>query len=154
MQIFKTDKKLFLINELKSWLWTFVFVTIIYLGLQQFFSMAHDKLIGVAVILLLLKLADAITQFHITEIHVNAQKNQLTFVLHCILSGEKIKRYELSDAASELKNNSSKILYGYSRFLLTIFLEQKGVFRISNRYGFSLATVTSVHEAINEKGIH
>jgi hypothetical protein len=148
MQIFKTDKKNFLANELKSWLWTLAFATLLYFGFQQFLSVTHDKLIIGVVVLLLLKIGDTLTQYHVTEIQVDKQKNELTFLLNSIMSGEKVKKYELGQASSELIHNSGLTKLLSSPVTLKIFLTTKDTFRINNRYGFSTKTLTSVDNTL------
>jgi hypothetical protein len=151
MQTFKTDKKIFWISELKSWFWTFVFATFLYFGFKLFLSLTTDIIYVGVIVIFLTKLADTLTQYHLVEIQIDGQNNQLLFVLNSIMSGEKIKRYELGQATSELINNSGLTKYLSSPFTLNIFLRPKDNFKITNRYGFSLATLASVDKAINLK---
>lgn len=148
MHVFKTDKKFFWINELKSWLWTFVFAALLYFGLKQFSSLTNDNIIVGVIVILLLKIADTFTQYHIIEIQIDGQKQQLTLVLKSILSGEKIKQYALGQVTSELISHSSLTRYLSSPFTLKIFLKPKDAFIISNRYGFTLETLTSVDKTL------
>lgn len=148
MQIFKTDKNIFWANELKSWLWTLAFATLLYFGFQQFLSVTNNKLIIGVVILLLFKIGDTLTQYHVTEIQVDSQKKQLTFILNSIMSGEKVKRYELGQVRSELIHNSWLTKLLSSPFTLKIFLVPKDMFRINNRYGFSTKTLVSVDNTL------
>lgn len=151
MQVFKTDKKIFGISELKSWFWTFAFAALLYFGFKLFLPVPNDSVFIGVIVILLIKLADTLTQYRLVEIQIDGQNNQLIFVLNSIMSGEKIKRYELGQATSELVNNSALTKYLSSPFTLKIFLRPKDIFRITNRYGFSLATLTSVDNAINLK---
>lgn len=98
--------------------------------------------------MLLLKLVDTLVQYHVVEIQVDSQKNQLTFVLNSLMSGEKIKRYDFRQATSELTNNSGLTKYLSSPLILKIFLRPKDTFRISNRYGFSSEALTSVDKTL------
>ena len=151
MQIFKTEKKIFWINELKSWVWTFVFVTIFYFGIQLFSKMTFDNLIIGVVVLLLSKIGNTLTQYHIIEIHIDREKNQLTFLLNSYISGQKNKQYELKHASSELIYNSGLTKYFTSPYFLEILIRPKDIFKIHNRYGFSLNTLISVDKSIKSK---
>ncbi len=144
MQIFKTDKKIFWTNELKSWFWTFAFAALLYFGLKYFSSLTNDIIIVGVGIILLRKLADTFTQYHIREIQIDGQKKEMSVVLNSRMSGEKIKIYGLEQAASELIINSGLTKYLSSPFTLKVFLKPKDTFVISNRYGFTLDTLTSV----------
>ena len=148
MQVFKTDKKLFWANELKSWLRTFAFAVLLYFGLKYFYSLTNDNIIIGFVVILLLKLSDSLTQYHVREIQIDAQKKQMNVILNSRMSGEKIKKYELDQATSELVNNIGLTKYLSSPFILKIFLKPKDTFLISNRYGFSLDTLTSVDQML------
>ena len=148
MQVFKTDKKLFWANELKSWLWTFAFAALLYFGLKYFSSLTNDNIIVGVFVILLLKLADTLTQYHVKEIHIDEQKKEMTVILNSRMSGEKIKKYELEKATSELINSSGLTRYLSSPFTLKVFLKPKDTFIISNRYGFTLETLTSVNKIL------
>jgi len=148
MQVFKTDKKLFKANELKSWLWTFAFAVLLYFGLKYFFSLTNDNIIVGVVVIFLLKLADTLTQYHVSEIQIDEQKKQMTVILNSIMSGEKIKGYELGQATSELINNSGLTRYLSSPFTLKVILKPKDTFVIGDRYGFTLDTLTLVDKVL------
>ena len=151
MQIFKTDKTTFWKNELKSWFWTTLTIAVFYFGLKLFFQMTHDKLVIGVIVLLLLKIGDTLTQYHVTEIHIDSESNQLTFMLNSIMSGEKTKQYKLEKATSDLKNNSGVTKYFASPYSLKIFLKPKDTFSLSNRYGFSFETLKQVDRSIKNK---
>lgn len=105
---------------------------------------------GVAVALIL-KLRDTLVQFHVTEVHVEKENNQLKFVLQSLMAGEKIKKYEFEQVTSQLIINSGLTKYLLSPFILKIFLRPKDLYIITNRYGFSLANLSSLDKAINSK---
>jgi hypothetical protein len=144
MLTFKTDKKLFWTNELKSWLWTFAFAALLYLGLKQFSSLSSDTIMVGVVVIILLKLGDTLTQYHVREIQIDEQKNEMTFILNSRMTGQKRKIYGLEQTTSELINNSGLSKFFSSPFTLKIFLKPNDTFVISNRYGFTLDTLTSV----------
>ena len=78
MQVYKTEKKSYLTNELKSWLLTMVIALILFLVFKLFFSLSEDKILLDVVVLFLLKLGDTLTQYHVTEIRLDANSNQIT----------------------------------------------------------------------------
>ena len=151
MQVFKRDKKLFWANEFKSWFWTFSFVAVLYFILSLFLSVTNDNIFVVFTVFLLLKLTDTFTQFHVVEIQIDAPNNQLLFVLNSVMSGEKIKKYEFKQASSKLTIKSGMTKYLTSAVVLKIELRPKDIFRITDRYGFSEATLTEIDNAINLK---
>jgi len=148
MQVFKTDNKLFWANELKNWLWTFAFASFLYFGLKYFSSLTNDNIIFGVIVILLLKLADNLTQYHVREIQIEGQKKEMTVILNSRMSGEKIKIYGLEQATSELIKNSGLTRYLSSPFTLKVFLKPKDTFTISNRYGFTLDTLTSLDKVL------
>ena len=148
MQVFKTDKRFFWTNELISWVWTFAFAALLYFGIKLFSSLTNENILVGVFVILLLKLGDSLTQYHVIEIQIDEQNKQMTLILNSIMSGEKIKKYELRQASSELINNSGLTRYLSSPFTLKIFLNPKDTLVIGNRYGFKLDTLTSVDKVL------
>lgn len=148
MQVFKKDKKIFWANELKSWLWTFTFAGFLFFVFKYFFALTNDNISVGVVVIFLVKFADTLTQYHVREIQIDEQKKQMTVILNSVMSGEKIKQYELGQVTSELITNSGLTKYLSSPFTLKIFLNPKDTFRLSNRYGFTLETLTSVDKTL------
>ncbi len=148
MHVFKTDKDKFRTNELKSWLWTFAFAGLIYFAWKYFFSFTNDNLIVGVSVVLLLKLGDTLTQYHVREIKIDEDQRLITVLLNSRMSGEKIKIYELEHVTSELKIKSGLTKYLFSSYILKIYLNPKNTFVISNRYGFSLETLTSLDKVL------
>lgn len=148
MQIFKTDKKNYWINELKSWLWDIAFAALIFFGCKYFTALTNDNIVIIAFVILLIKLGDTLTQYHVREIRIDEEQQQMTTILHSPMSGEKIKQYDLSQVASALSNNSGLAKYFSSPFTLQIFLNAKNTLKLTNRYGFTLATLQSVDAAL------
>ncbi len=148
MQIFKIDKKNYWINELKSWLWDIAFAALLYLGCKYFTTLTDDNIVIVAAVILLIKLGDTLTQYHVNEIRIDGEKQQMTVILHSPMSGEKIKQYDVSQVTSTLSNNSGLTKYLSSPFTLHIFLNPKDTLKLTNRYGFTLATLQSVDETL------
>lgn len=148
MQVFKTDIKIFWANELKSWLWTFAFAAFLFFVFRYFFALTNDNISVGVVVIFLMKLADTLTQYHVKEIQIDEQKKQMTVILNSVMSGEKIKQYELGQVTSELITNSGLTKYLSSSFTLKIFLNPKDTFKLSNRYGFTIETLTSVDKTL------
>lgn len=148
MQVFKTDRKLFWTNQLKSWALTIVFATALYFVLRLFSSASTDNLLVGVVILFLLKISDTFTPYHVTAIEIDRQTNQLIFKLYRFISGDKVRKYELSQARSELVYHSAIANAVSSPVTLKILLSSKDTFRINSRYGFSKETLTSVDKAM------
>lgn len=148
MQVFSTDTKLFWSNELKSWLWIFAFTGLLFLSLKYFLSFTNDRIIFLAVVVLLLKLSDTLTQYHVREIKIDEQKKQLIVIFHSSLSGEKIKKYNINKVTSEIIKNSGIKSYLFSHFALKIFLEPKNTLVINSRYGFTLDALLSVDKEL------
>jgi hypothetical protein len=153
MHVFKTDTKLYLTNELKSWAWTTIIGILLVVILKSYYSLPQDKLlIGIAGIFLL-KLGDTLTRFHVKEIKIDTQAKQLTFILNSIMSGQKNRIYDLRKATSELTHNSTLTKILYAPLTLKIFLPQKGGFRINGRYGFSTHTLEDINNALKSAAI-
>jgi hypothetical protein len=143
MQVFTTDRKAYLTNELKSWAWTVAFVLLLYFGFQLFSPRsAGSFLIGV----LLLKLGDRLTQYHVKAIQIDKENYKINFRLNSIMSGQKIKTYDLRQVTAEL--TESKTWTTKSSPALKIYLPKKESFRIDSRYGFSAATLTAINNAL------
>jgi hypothetical protein len=147
MQVFKADKNLFWTNELKSWALILVFVTILYFIFRILSTTTDDLFVGIFVVFLL-KAADTLTPYHVTAIEIDRKTNQLTFKLYSLISGKKVKRYELKQVRSELIYHSGIVRLLSSPVTLKVWLVPKGMFRITSRYGFSQETLTSVNNAL------
>jgi len=148
MQFFKIDRKIFWTNELKSWFITFAFAAAISFGVQLFSSISVENLMVGLVVIFLLKIADLVTPYRVTEIGIDTQKDQLTFRLYSPMSGDKIKTYELRQASSELVYHAGLTKLLSSPLTLKIFLMPKDMFRINSRYGFSTQTLASVDKTL------
>jgi hypothetical protein len=97
---------------------------------------------------LLLKLADTLTQYHVKEIQIDGQQQQINLLLNSPMSGEKLRRYERGQVSSKFTTHSGFKKYLYAPFSLTIFLGPKARFVITNKYGFTADVLVSVDKAI------
>lgn len=149
IQVFKTNKDLYRKNEIKSWLWTFILATALYIVYHQFSNVTNNKLIIGISILLLLKAANLFTQYRVTEIEVDRKNNQLSIVLKSLLSAEKTKKYELGQVRSELIQNAGFMKLMLSSDMLKLFLSPKDTFHISNKFGFTTETLKAIDNTIN-----
>lgn len=152
MQVFKPDKKNVWINELKSWLGHIAFAVLLYFGCKYFTSLTNENILIVAATILLIKLGDTFTQYRVKEIRVDEQHQRVTTILYNPVSGEQIKQYDLSQVASTLSNNTGLTKHLSSPFTLHIFLNPQNTLKLTNRYGFTLATLQSVDEALKWRG--
>lgn len=148
-QVFKTNKDLYRKNELKSWLWTLILATALYIVYHQFSNVTNDKLIIGISVLLLLKTANLFTQYRVTEIEIDRKNNQLSIVLKSLLSGEKIKRYELGHVRSEFIHHSGFMKLMLTSDMLKLYLSPKDTFHISTRYGFTTETLKAIDKTLN-----
>jgi hypothetical protein len=144
MQVFKTNKKKFWANELKGWTILIAFSILLYFVFLYFFPTTNDRIISGITVLFLLKIGDSLTQFHVKEIQICRQKNQLTLILTSRMSGEKIMTYNLLQASSELIINSGYKKYYSFPYILKIFLKPKDTFVIKAKYGFTKETLMLV----------
>jgi hypothetical protein len=149
LQVFKINKELYKKNELRSWLWPFILATALYIAYHQFSLITQTRFIIAIAILLLLKTGNLFTQYRVTEIEIDRKSNQLSIVLKSLISGEKVKKYELAQVRSELVRNTGLMKLALSPDMLKLFLSPKDTFHISNRYGFSTETLAAINNAIN-----
>jgi len=150
MQVYKTEKKSYLTNELKSWLLTMVIALILFLVFKLFFSLSEDKILLGIVVLFLLKLGDTLTQYHVIEIRLDANSNKITFILNNIMSGEKNKNYNLQQTHSEIIKTSKLNTFLNSDLILKIYLPDKKFFKIGSRYGFSPSTLETIDSSLKK----
>jgi hypothetical protein len=148
MQVYKADIKKFWFNEVKSWLWTLLLATIVYIIYYRLSPGNHDKLIIGIIILLLLKTGNLFTQYRVTEIEADEKNNQLSIVLKSFMSGEKVKKYELAQVRSELIHNSGLKKLLMSPGVLILFLSPTDTFHITHRYGFSPETLAAINNTL------
>lgn len=148
MQVFKADIKRFWFYEMKSWLWTLLLATLVYIVYYRISAANHDKLIIGIIVLLLLKTGNLFTQYRVTQIEVNKKTNELSLVLKSLMSGEKIKKYELEQVHSELILNSGLKKLLISPNVLILFLSEKDTFHITHRYGFSSETLAAINNTL------
>jgi hypothetical protein len=90
----------------------------------------------------LLKTGNILTQYYVNEIQVDSQKRQVSLILRSIMSGKKIQHYKLDQVSSELVNNVGVIKYFSSSFTLKLIMDQNGTYFITDRYGFTLETLS------------
>ena len=148
MQVFKTGKMLFWTNEIKSWAFNVAFAIILYLCFRQYSSMGTENIsIGLAV-LLVLKIEETLTPYHITEIKFDEQRNLLILNLYSPMSGDKTKEYKLEQVRSELIHHSGIRKLLYSSVTLKVLMTYRGMFKINSRYGFSPSTLTSIDKTL------
>ncbi|HEY8897847.1 MAG TPA: hypothetical protein VIM79_23645 [Niastella sp.] len=148
MQVFNADIKRFWFYEMKSWLWTLLLATLVYIVYYRISSANHDKLIIGIIVLLLLKTANLFTQYRVTRIEINKKNNEISLVLKSLMAVEKVKKYELGQVHSELIINSGLKKLVISPNVLILFLSPKDTFHITHRYGFSPETLAAINNTL------
>ena len=148
MQVFNADIKRFWFYEMKSWLWTLLLATLVYIVYYRISSANHDKLIIGIIVLLLLKTANLFTQYRVTRIEINKKNNEISLILKSLMAVEKVKKYELGQVHSELIINSGLKKLVISPNVLILFLSPKDTFHITHRYGFSPETLAAINNTL------
>jgi len=148
MQVFNADIKRFWFYEMKSWLWTLLLATLVYIVYYRISSANHDKLIIGIIVLLLLKTANLFTQYRVTRIEINKKNNEISLILKSLMAAEKVKKYELGQVHSELIINSGLKKLVISPNVLILFLSPKDTFHITHRYGFSPETLAAINNTL------
>jgi hypothetical protein len=154
MLTFKADKNIYLTNEFTSWIWTLSFAAVLYLTSKFLFSIPQDKILVAVIVIILLKIADLLTQFRTAEIQIDRDKHQLTILFKSIMSGERKKQMQLKDVQTEILRRS-KFINAFSRTsALKIHLPKNNFYQILGRYGFSNDTLEAVNNAIRNIKSH
>lgn len=148
IETFSVNKRILWANEFKEWFFTFVFAAFLYLALQFFFTSSNSSIVVGFMVWLLLNISRTLTQYHVSQIRIDSQSCRLTLVLNSIMSGEKVKVYDLRNLKSELIIASGMARYFDSSLILKLYFKPKDVFRISSRYGFSTETLVLVDGSI------
>ena len=150
MQVFKTNKKVFLRNQLTSWVGTISFALLLYFSLKLFTQQPIGRILVPVFLLILWKLRNTLTQFYVKEIKIDEQANQLTFLLHSVMGGQRIRNYDLRQIKSEITINSGFAYIFSSPVTLEVTLPTNENFRLNRRYGLSTETLTSVDNALKK----
>jgi hypothetical protein len=151
MIVYKTNKAAFWKNEIINWTQIFILGTILCFAFSFFSSFNKDKMSIGIIVMVLLKLSNFFTQYHIVEIKVDKPNNELTFLLLSRMSGQKIKKYQLDKVNSSFSVNSSWTKIFTYQFNLKILLNAKNFFVITNRYGFTKETLELVDNTLKTK---
>jgi hypothetical protein len=149
MQVFKADLKRFWFYEMKSWLWTLLLATLVYIVYYRISSANHDKLVIGIIVLLLLKTGNLFTQYRTTEIEINKKNNEISLVLKSIMSAEIVKKYELDQVRSQLIHHSGLKKLLNSPNVLILFISPKDAFHITHRFGFSAETLAAINNTLS-----
>ncbi len=150
MKIFKIEKNKYLVNELISWLCNIVFVGTISVIILYTTNLELDNIYISTFCILLFQLFDTLQREKITAIKVDAVNNTLAFILSSKLSGKKEKTVPLNLAKAILIKKPTFSIWMYQKLTLEIMLQEKNVFSINKRYGFSENTLIEIEEAINQ----
>lgn len=153
MQVFNTYRKIYFINELKSWALTLVLVLILFFIIRFFTSSTERSFLVGITLLVLLKLRDFIVPFHVKQVKIDVDNKRLIFLLKSIISGEKIKTYNLDGTKSELIEHSGLESFFLSPVRIRIITSAKERFEINSRYGFPAHTLKELDKAIRNQSI-
>ncbi|MFN7014407.1 MAG: hypothetical protein ACK4ON_09085, partial [Bacteroidia bacterium] len=104
-------------------MWTLAISGLILFYFNYFYSLHHNQILIGAIIIVLLKTGNTLTQYHVNEIQVDSLKRQVSLILRSIMSGKKIQHYKLDQVSSELVNNVGVIKYFSSSFTLKLIMD-------------------------------
>jgi len=149
MNSLQINKKDYILSELMSLLRVLALGVLVVIFAKDILGRPIEKqLLLIVTPVLLLKLGDTITQYHVHAISVDKANNNLRITLLSIMSGDKTMEFALEKVNSMLVQNKglSRLITGSS--LLEINISHKKGFRISKRYGFSSTDLEKIHELI------
>ncbi|PWU01924.1 MAG: hypothetical protein C5B52_06555 [Bacteroidetes bacterium] len=136
LKIFKAQRALYFVSELKSWVWTLLIYSSIINGFSMFRPVTNDKVEFSLILIVFAKLLSTLMEFRIKNITVNSEKKNIEIKSGSMFSGEKIRIYDLKNVQSEIAINNKWKRFFDSRFTLNLFISPKGQYKISSRYGF------------------
>src|SRR5687768_15340001 len=93
-QVFVTGSRIYLTAELKSWAITILILMLMYFSLNLV-KKVPDNSIAFLTGFLLIKAGGTLTQSRICGITIDNQNKQLILTLNSLMSGNKIKVYDL-----------------------------------------------------------
>ena len=150
MQAYKINKKAFWVKGFKNLLIKFSIQIFSIFVFSLFININQELFITIVFTLLLMECGNFITQLHIKEIQVDKEKNEISFFLKSIYSGEKIKKYILGKISSQLVKNTGFRKYFYGELSLKMKVSDKEIFDVTNRYGFYNDTLISIENTLNQ----
>ena len=154
MQIFETQRKRYIINELKDWALTIVSSLALLIVLMAFNSISQGSLLTGVCFVSIIHLSNTIVQYHVKEVRILPENQQVAFVLSSIMSGKEARIYDADQVHSEItKSSSFTSLFGY-RTTLRIHLPRNRQFRITNKYGFSEKTLADIDAALRKAEVN
>ncbi|MBY0535642.1 MAG: hypothetical protein K2P88_07315 [Chitinophagaceae bacterium] len=148
MNTFKPDSRLQKQSELKYWLEYLVLLGIVVLVSNYVFMLTTEKIALLLSVLLLIRIADRITQYYVSQIEIDKEEANIKIVLESILSGTKVREYEFNKIKIELVEHSGLRKYTGSPFELLITVESGGLYKIGNRYGYNINTLKEIERAV------
>lgn len=151
MKIFKTDKRIRLINELKSWAWVLITTGVLVFFIFRLSSMKLEHFWNVMIVTFLMKLSDTLFQYHVDEIRIDAYTNKLFIGLSSLLSGNEEKIYDLDQVQVTTNKNFRLNKWLIGPKTINILLPKNKIFKISGRYGFSEDSLNEIESAIKSK---
>ncbi len=148
MKVYKADKTNYWINELKSWILTFIAYAVLFFIIKSIFLRPPGKILLSICVIFILKVANILTQYRATDIRIDPTNDKLTFILNSIMSGEKSKIYDLKQTQSAIVKTSILNTFLNPGLVLKIYLPKNEVFIIRGRVGFSPATLKAIDNMV------
>ena len=148
MKTFKSETSVRIASEIQSWITTSIVLSAVYLPWYLFSDKPKFES-AVLYGIVFMKIGNTLSQFVVSEIHVDKGSNKITFVLKSVLSGRKTKAFPLHEIQSEV---CLKGIWGRawsSGTVLKVYTSDNGHFQITSQYGFSAKTLVKINEALN-----
>lgn len=148
MHFFKADLKYALAIELRSWLLTSVLLMALYVVIKLFHLLSDHYFTLGTIVVVVLKLSDRLFTYQIKEIQIDEQNKQFRFILKSLLSGQKIKSYELAEVKSAFISHSGLTKHFRAPLTLKLHLSSKETALVTNRYGFRYEVLSLVDQKL------
>lgn len=148
MRLFKKDKKLYWVSGIKSWVSMILFLLMLVWIFGYFWATSRDKIIVLCLVMLVSKISRNINKNFVAAVRIDAPKNEISFLLKIIISGEKIKKYDLSQARVTLIKNEGFSKFFNAPYKMTISFAPYETYVITEQDGFSYETLSLLRDAI------
>ena len=110
MQVFKTQKPLYIKNQFIVWGYWFLAVFIFIILNLSFSLFTKSTLIAAVLFLLFSIMLDIFKEYHVEQIKINPDDNEIIIVLKSKLYGKKHLTYTLNDITSSFITKDRKYL--------------------------------------------
>jgi hypothetical protein len=148
MRMFRSNKRLYWLSEIKSWVSMILFFVMLVWIYQCFWAISRDQIIVAGAVVLMLNISRTVNRNFVTAIGFDAQQNEISFLSKIVISGEKTKKYDLSQAKVTLIKNEGISRFFFTPYKITISLAANEIYVITERDGFSYETLSLLRDAI------